>query len=271
MFPEAALEKEAAGRVALVTGSGSPHGIGMACARILGREGASVAVTSTTDRILEREAEMRSFGCEASGYVADLTERAQVAGLVDSVIARYERIDILVNNAGMINVGLHDLRAGDFTDMDEATWDLEIAMNLFTAFNVTHRVAPQMASRGWGRIVMVSSVTGPIATYPGATGYGAAKAGMEGMMRGLAVELGPSGITANAVAPGWIETASSSPEEAAFGEATPLGRSGTPEEVGEVVAFLSSERASYLSGQSIVVDGGNTIQEAKRFAGRTSR
>jgi len=258
------MDKEAGGRVALITGCGSPGGIGMACAKILGREGASVAITSTTDRILRRADELRSLGHDACGFIADLTERAQVAGLIDSVLGRFERIDILVNNAGMVNVGLHDFQSPTFLDMDEETWDLEIAMNLVTAFNVTHRVVPQMVGRRWGRIVMVSSVTGPVATYLGSTGYGAAKAGMEGMMRGLALELAPFGITANAVAPGWIATPSSSPDEAIYGRATPLGRSGAAEEVGEVVAFLSSDRASYLTGQSLVVDGGNTIQEVKR-------
>jgi 3-oxoacyl-[acyl-carrier protein] reductase len=111
---------------------------------------------------------------------------------------------------------------------------------------------------------MVSSVTGPLVTNPGSTGYGAAKAGMEGLMRGLALELGPKGITANAVAPGWIASGSATDDENDYGKATPLGRSGYPEEIAEVVAFLASNRASYLTGQSIVVDGGNTIQEIKR-------
>ena len=171
--------------------------------------------------------------------------------MVDAVLERLGRIDILVNNAGMLNVGIPGFEFLDFLDIDEATWDLEIAMNLGTAFNVTHAVVPGMVERGWGRIVMVSSVTGPFVTNPGSTGYGAAKAGMEGLMRGLALELGPHGVTANAVAPGWIATGSQTPEEVGAGRATPIGRSGTPEEVAEVVAFLASiERATSPASRS---------------------
>ena len=254
---------ETAGRVALVTGAGSPTGIGVACARALGREGAVVAVTSTSDRIHERRDELAAGGVDAASFIADLTDREQAGAMVDAVLERFGRIDILVNNAGMLHVGIPAFEFLNFLDTDAATWDLEIAMNLGTAFNVTQRVAPGMVERGWGRIVMVSSVTGPVATNPGSTGYGAAKAGMEGLMRGLALELGPHGVTANAVAPGWIASGSQTSEESAAGRATPIGRSGTPEEVAEVVAFLSSDRASYLTGQSIVIDGGNTIQEMK--------
>jgi 3-oxoacyl-[acyl-carrier protein] reductase len=251
------------GRVALVTGAGSERGIGAACARVFGREGAAIAVTSTTDRIHERGQELAAAGFEAASFVADLTDRSQAWSMVDSVLHRFGRVDIVVNNAGMVNVGIPEFEFLPFVELDGATWDLEVAMNLTTAFNVTHRVVPGMIEHGWGRIVMVSSVTGPVATNPGSTGYGAAKAGMEGLMRGLALELGPSGITANAVAPGWIATGSQTTEESAAGRATPVGRSGTPEEIAEVVAFLASERASYLTGQSLVVDGGNTIQEMK--------
>jgi 3-oxoacyl-[acyl-carrier protein] reductase len=253
------MERELAGRDALITGAGSPTGIGMACARAFLREGAQVAITSTTDRIHERA---RELGSGAVGLVADLTRRDQVERLVDEATAALGRIDVLVNNAGMVNVGLDDFTFDTFLDIDPETWDLEISMNLVTAFNVTHLVAPGMVARGWGRIVMVSSVTGPYVTNPGSTGYGAGKAGMEGLMRGLALELGPHGVTANAVAPGWIAT-SDDPDEVDHGKATPIGRSGAPEEIAEVVSFIASERASYLTGQSIVVDGGNSIQEIK--------
>jgi 3-oxoacyl-[acyl-carrier protein] reductase len=254
---------EVAGRVALVTGAGSATGIGAACARVLVREGAAVAVTSTSDRIHERREELVADGHDAASFVSDLTDRAQASSMVEQVLDRFGRIDIVVNNAGMLNVGIPDFEFLTFVEIDGDTWDLEIAMNLTTAFNVTHRVVPGMIERCWGRIVMVSSVTGPVVTNPGSTGYGAAKAGMEGFMRGLALELGPSGITANAVAPGWIATSSQTPEEVEQGLATPIGRSGRPEEIAEVVAFLASERAGYLTGQSLVVDGGNTIQEIK--------
>jgi 3-oxoacyl-[acyl-carrier protein] reductase len=136
-------------------------------------------------------------------------------------------------------------------------------MNLTTAYSVTRAVLPRMLTRGWGRVVMVSSVTGPLVTNPGSAGYSAAKAGMDGLMRAIAIEAARSGVTVNSVAPGWIATGSQTPEEAVAGQNTPVGRSGTPEEIAAAVAFLASEGASYLTGQSIAVDGGNTIQEYK--------
>jgi 3-oxoacyl-[acyl-carrier protein] reductase len=253
----------AEGRVALVTGAGSAEGIGFAAARELLAHGASVAITSTTDRIHARAAELGD-GVSASVFasVYDLRSFKNAESLVRGVKEHFGTIDILVNNAGMAQVGSNELVAG-FDGLTEQQWDSEIELNLKTCFNVTRNVVPHMIQAKYGRIVNVSSVTGPVVTDPGMSAYSAAKAGMAGLTRSLALELGPFGITANAVAPGWIATASSRLSEIEAGRHTPVGRPGTPEEVAAVIVFLCSAEASYVTGQTIVVDGGNTIQESK--------
>jgi 3-oxoacyl-[acyl-carrier protein] reductase len=255
------------GRVALVTGAGSAEGIGFAAARQLLAHGASVAITSTTERIHARAAELGD-GVSASVFASifasiyDLRSFKNAESLVRGVKEHFGTIDILVNNAGMAQVGSNELVAG-FDGLTEQQWDSEIELNLKTCFNVTRNVVPHMIQAKYGRIVNVSSVTGPVVTDPGMSAYSAAKAGMSGLTRSLALELGPFGITANAVAPGWIATASSRLSEIEAGRHTPVGRPGTPEEVAAVIAFLCSAEASYVTGQTIVVDGGNTIQESK--------
>lgn len=250
------------GRTALVTGAGSSDGIGFATARLLLAAGANVAMTSTTNRIFERLADLGTGSSATFAQPADLTRADEVAGLVEMVNARLGGIDILINNAGMTQVG-GDIPAGRLQDMTEAGWDYGIGINLKTAFLVTRAVLPGMVSRRYGRIVQMSSVTGPVVGIAGSSVYAAAKAGMLGMTRALAIEAGSSGVTINCIGPGWIQTGSSSEAEIVAGRYTPIGRPGTPAEVGHVAVFLASEEASYITGQMIVVDGGNTVQEYK--------
>ena len=250
------------GKIALVTGAGSPDGIGFATARLLLAAGARVAITSTTNRIQDRLAEMGGTSETAFAASADLTKSDQVAALVKSINARFGTIDILVNNAGMTQVG-GDVRSGVLQDMTEAGWDYGIDINLKTAFLMTRAVLPEMVAKNYGRIVQMSSVTGPVVGIAGSSVYAAAKAGMLGMTRSLAIEAGRHNVTVNCIGPGWIETGSSSEAEVIAGRHTPAGRPGTPEEIGHVAVFLASEEASYVNGQMIVVDGGNTVQEYK--------
>jgi 3-oxoacyl-[acyl-carrier protein] reductase len=245
------------GRVALVTGAGSPGGIGFAIARALAAGGAKICVTATTARIQTRAAEL---GCMS--HIADLTDPGQVTALFAAVEARLGPVDILVNNAGMVQTGKRAKR-GHLADWSDKDWAHHMALNINTTFHCCRAALPGMAARGYGRIVNISSVTGPVVTIDGSSAYATAKAAITGMTRSVALEYGRHGITCNAVLPGWIATASSSPKEIRAGQRTPAGRPGTPDEVAACALFLASQEASYVTGAMLVVDGGNTLQEMK--------
>jgi len=253
------------GQTAIVTGAGSAEGIGFAIARRLYALGAQVAITSTTGRIQERARDLDPAGKRVIALVADLTQEAAVQELAEAVLQRTGRIDILVNNAGMAQSG-QAIESRPLQKSAYQDWLRQIEITLHTAFLMTRAVLPAMTQRKYGRIVNVSSVTGPLVSNRGSAAYGAAKAAMDGMMRAVALESAREGITINAVAPGWIATASSTEAERVAGLHTPIGRAGTPDEVAAAVCFLAAREASYITGQSLVVDGGNILQENKSTA-----
>jgi len=249
-----------AGKVALITGVAKQNSIGFATAQVFAdEEVAGLAVVDIADAVHACPAHL---GARCTSHNADLTKAAEVQRAVDEAIAAHGRIDVLVNNAGMVIYG-QDEDFGSFQDLTESQWDFGIAINLKSQFLVTRAVVPHMIEQGYGRIVNVSSVTGPVVANPQESAYCAAKAGVLGMTRGLALDVAEHGITVNAVGPGWVATGSQAEGEDVGGDNTPLKRSARPEEIGKLICFLASDDASYITGQLVVIDGGNTIQEYK--------
>jgi len=244
------------GKKALITGAGSSSGIGFASATALKQLGAEVIITSTSNRIFDRATEI-----QARGLVADLCDERQVKELFSNIGS----LDILVNNAGMTSISnpAGDSEAGDIANIELSNWRLGMARNLDSAFLVTKHALPLLRQSKSGRIVMISSVTGAIMAMKNQPIYASAKAAMVGLTKALALDEAKNSITCNAILPGWIATDSISDKEKEQGRLVPLGRGGRAEEVASTVAFLVSEEASYITGQSIVVDGGNSIMEER--------
>jgi 3-oxoacyl-[acyl-carrier protein] reductase len=245
-----------AGKRALISGAGAPGGIGIAIAKVLKDLGAEVFITSTTERIYERAKELG-----VTGLVADLTRESDSL----RVIASIERLDILVNNAGMtsVNSPLGTDEASDLTNVTNEAWHRGIQRNLDTAFNLTKAALPLLRKSDNGRIVMVSSVTGGLMAMANQPVYAAAKAAMIGLMRSISLDEAKYGVTCNAILPGWIETDTQSSHEKLQGLKTPLGRNGKPNEIASLVGWLASNDAGYMTGQTLIIDGGNSISEER--------
>ncbi len=239
-------------RVALVTGAS--RGIGRAIALALARAGATVAVNylRASDQAGAVVEEIEKGGGKGLASQADVSDFAAAQELVKDVISQLGGLDILVNNAGIIRDGLIMM-------MKEEDWDLVLTTNLKSTFNCSKAAVRHMMRKRYGRIIVISSIAGQMGN-PGQTNYSASKAGQIGFTKALAREVATRGITVNAVAPGYVDTDINvdMPEEAkaAILNLTPLGRTGTPTEIAYAVAFLADERASYITGQVLAVDGG---------------
>ncbi|WP_307845911.1 SDR family oxidoreductase [Saccharomonospora sp. NB11] len=243
-------------RVALVTGAS--RGLGAAISTALAADGLAVAVNFARDKTAADRvrADITAAGGRAELFQADVTDEAEVDALYDAVVAEFGRIDVLVLNATgpQPELALEDLQWRDMLD--------QLEFFVKSPLLLAKKVVPDMRRRGWGRIVHVGSEVVELGV-PFSSAYVAAKGAQLGLTRSWARELAPHGITVNLVAPGWIPTErhvdSTDEEKAAYARGVPLGRLGRPEDVAEAVAYLASERARFVTGQRIAVNGGNTL------------
>ena len=252
--------KDLSGRVAVVTGAAS--GVGLGIAEVLAGEGARVVLVDVDSAAGERAAEaLRAAGHEALAMQADVVDGSSLAARGADVLERYGRIDILAANAGIYHppVALHAMRDSD--------WDRIMDINVKGVVHSIQACLPAMRQGGYGRIVLTSSITGPLVGAPSLSHYAASKAALLGLMRSAALELADDGITINAVMPGNVRT----PGIEAFGaefvqgmvDSIPLKRLAEPADVGWAVRYLASEEAGYVTGQTIVIDGGQVLPEGQ--------
>jgi 3-oxoacyl-[acyl-carrier protein] reductase len=246
------------GRVAIVTGSA--RGIGRGIATVLRAAGANVVIADVNDAAAQQTAaELSADGNHGIAIGADVTDKQAAEDMAALAVERWGRIDILAANAGIFpHIPLTEIGIADF--------DRIMAVNVRGALLAIQACVPAMTARGYGRIVLTSSITGSVVGQPGYAHYGATKAAMLGLMRSAALEVAAAGITINAVLPGNIATpgfAELGPDHVArMLAAIPLNRFGEPEDVGWAVRFLASREAGYITGQTLIIDGGQVLPES---------
>jgi len=249
------------GKVAIVTGAG--QGIGREIALCLAREGARIAVIDVTDKAFTVADEIKLLNGDSVAIKCDVTNWQEINNMVNDVVGKFGRIDVLVNNAGIRGP------RSFITEIKEEEWDEVIAVNLKGPFLVTKAVLPVMIKQKKGKIINISSIAGMISGLFGALPYSASKAGLVGFTRSLAVEVGSYGINVNAICPGFIATEMSlgkvdkgghTVDFDIFRNEVPLKREGKPEDIANLLAFLASDDANYITGQIFVCDGGWTLR-----------
>ena len=250
-------------RVSIVTGAA--RGIGEGIARAMAREGANVVLFGRRDTVKESAKAISSLGQKAIGFKVDVTDASGVEQAVQQVLKQFGKVDILVNNAGIYPYM-------PFVEMPDEVRDSVIDVNIKGVWNCTKAVIPTMIKQKYGKIINISSVTGPMVSSKGSTIYSASKGAVSGFTRALALEMAEHGINVNAICPdttdtpglrNWVSKIGMDPDEyiKKLAESIPLGRLGSIDEVGDLAVFLASEESKYITGTEIVIDGGNIIQE----------
>ncbi len=252
-------------KIAIVTGAAMGNGLG--AARVLAQNGATVVLLDINEKVKEAAESLKAEGLKVDSVMANVCDGARLAEVAASIVQRYGKIDILVNNAGVCNVV-------PFLEMGDDIRDRMFDINIKGVWNCSKAVVPYMVKAGYGKIVNLSSVTGPMVVDTGETAYATTKAAIWGFTKALATEFAANHITVNAICPGYIDTPmawsiakESCPENPqsvidGIASAVPMKRLGTIEELGDLVAFLASDESRYITGTQVVIDGGSTLPES---------